>query len=302
MTPSRRLAPALGVTGSGRLFERRLTMILRDHVPCRLTIPGLFGAGLLVLLALPSWTIADPPDDRDRPIVASGEGVLVARPTPVDDREVALADDDDDDTDKPAATQKGPRVKGVKPPKTEKDPTAPGSGKGKIRIEIDLSELEKSLGPDSEFARKLEELGPAIEKAMKQKFGPGSEFETRMKELGERMDKKFGPGSEFETKMKELGERMEKKFGPGSEFETKMKEKSKGEGQDRDGSAARGKAPTHELPNPSPRPSPRPGRSSREERIKDLESRINKLMLELKRLKADDEKDDEPRGGADKLR
>ena len=31
-------------------------MILRDHVPCRLTPSGLLGAGLLTLLALPSWT------------------------------------------------------------------------------------------------------------------------------------------------------------------------------------------------------------------------------------------------------
>ena len=33
-------APALGVSVSGRSFERRLTMILRDGVPCRLTLPG----------------------------------------------------------------------------------------------------------------------------------------------------------------------------------------------------------------------------------------------------------------------
>jgi beta-lactamase regulating signal transducer with metallopeptidase domain len=303
MTPSQRLAPALGVTGSGRLFERRLTMILRDHVPCRLSVPGIFGAGLLVLLALPSWTIADPPDDSNRPVVASDEGTLVARSTAVAGREGALADDDDDDDgpDEPASTQKGPRAKAVKPRQTEKDPTTPGAGKGKIKIEIDLSDLEKSLGPDSEFAKQLEQLGPAVEKAVQQKFGPGSEFETKMKELGERMEKKFGPGSEFETKMKELGERMEKKFGPGSEFEKKMKEKAKEE-QDRKATGAGGKAPTGELPDAASRPSPRPGRSSREERIKDLESRINKLMLELKRLKADDQEEDEPRGGANKLR
>ena len=53
-------APALGVAGSGRFFERRLTMILHDHVPCRLSPLGLLGACLLVLFALPSWSAANP--------------------------------------------------------------------------------------------------------------------------------------------------------------------------------------------------------------------------------------------------
>ena len=52
------LAPTLGVAGSGRFFERRLTMILHDHVPCRLSPLGLLGACLLVLFALPSWSAA----------------------------------------------------------------------------------------------------------------------------------------------------------------------------------------------------------------------------------------------------
>ena len=49
-------APTLSVTGSGHFFERRLTMILREHVPCRLSPAGLLGACLLLLLALPSWS------------------------------------------------------------------------------------------------------------------------------------------------------------------------------------------------------------------------------------------------------
>ena len=49
-------APALGITGSGRFFERRLTMILRDRVSCGVSPLILLSAGLLALLALPSWT------------------------------------------------------------------------------------------------------------------------------------------------------------------------------------------------------------------------------------------------------
>ena len=53
-------APALGVAGSGRFFERRLTMILRDRrlLPCLAAV--LLAACLLALLALPSWTLARP--------------------------------------------------------------------------------------------------------------------------------------------------------------------------------------------------------------------------------------------------
>ena len=53
-------APMLGVASSGRFLERRLTMILHDHVSCRLSPLGLLGACLLVLFALPSWSAANP--------------------------------------------------------------------------------------------------------------------------------------------------------------------------------------------------------------------------------------------------
>ena len=53
-------APALGIAGSGRFFERRLTMILRDRVSCGVSPLILLTAGLLALLALPSWTHATP--------------------------------------------------------------------------------------------------------------------------------------------------------------------------------------------------------------------------------------------------
>src|SRR5262249_52938010 len=53
-------APGLGAAGSGRSFERRLTMILHDNVSCRLSPLGLLGAFLLLVFALPSWSAATP--------------------------------------------------------------------------------------------------------------------------------------------------------------------------------------------------------------------------------------------------
>src|SRR5262249_61231851 len=60
LSAARSPAPALGAAGSGRFFERRLTMILHDHVPCRLSLLGFLAACLLVLFALPSWLSAKP--------------------------------------------------------------------------------------------------------------------------------------------------------------------------------------------------------------------------------------------------
>lgn len=64
LTPSKAPALVLGVTRAGEFFERRLSMIVREHVPNRLSFPALLGAGLLVLVGLPSWTLADPPADE----------------------------------------------------------------------------------------------------------------------------------------------------------------------------------------------------------------------------------------------
>jgi hypothetical protein len=48
--------PALGMGSARQAFERRLTMIMRDRVPCRVPRLGLIGIGLLVLLVLPCWS------------------------------------------------------------------------------------------------------------------------------------------------------------------------------------------------------------------------------------------------------
>jgi beta-lactamase regulating signal transducer with metallopeptidase domain len=52
-------APALGMSSSARqVFERRLTMIMRDQVPCKVPLLGLVVIGLLGLAALPGWSQA----------------------------------------------------------------------------------------------------------------------------------------------------------------------------------------------------------------------------------------------------
>ncbi|HEV3082344.1 MAG TPA: M56 family metallopeptidase [Gemmataceae bacterium] len=49
--------PALGMNGSARqVFERRLTMIMRDHIPHRMPYAGALAIALLALLAIPGWS------------------------------------------------------------------------------------------------------------------------------------------------------------------------------------------------------------------------------------------------------
>jgi beta-lactamase regulating signal transducer with metallopeptidase domain len=50
-------APALGMrSGARQVLERRLTMIMRDRVSCRVPVFGFAGVALLALLALPGWS------------------------------------------------------------------------------------------------------------------------------------------------------------------------------------------------------------------------------------------------------
>jgi beta-lactamase regulating signal transducer with metallopeptidase domain len=49
--------PALGISSAARQdFERRLTMIMRDRVPCRVPFVGLLAIGVLALVSLPGWS------------------------------------------------------------------------------------------------------------------------------------------------------------------------------------------------------------------------------------------------------
>jgi beta-lactamase regulating signal transducer with metallopeptidase domain len=51
------LAPALGMSGGARqAFERRLTMIMGERVPCKVPVMGIVALGLLGLVALPGWS------------------------------------------------------------------------------------------------------------------------------------------------------------------------------------------------------------------------------------------------------
>ena len=59
-------APAVGMGASARhLFERRLTMILRERVPCRAPLVGLALIGLLGVAVLPGWTSGQAPAPTD---------------------------------------------------------------------------------------------------------------------------------------------------------------------------------------------------------------------------------------------
>jgi beta-lactamase regulating signal transducer with metallopeptidase domain len=259
MSMARVPAPALGAAGSGRFFERRLTMILHGHTSCRLSPLALLTACLLVLFALPSWSTANP---AARPV----EEKAVASFVPTDDVVSAAsikdddddaddddADDDDDDADdddddasiakakadieKAKAALKKAEADIRKKAKADgKKAKADGKDqKGDFEFDFDFSKLgeiiekaiEGNFGPD--FEKKMEELGERIEKEIEDKFGP--DFEKKMEEFGEKfgkdMEAKFGPGSDFEKKMKELGEGLEAKLGPGSDFEKKMKELGK---------------------------------------------------------------------------
>src|SRR5262245_56580939 len=55
-------APALGMRGSRRDFERRLIMIMRDSVPCKAPILGLVAIGVLALAVLPGLSLSQQAD------------------------------------------------------------------------------------------------------------------------------------------------------------------------------------------------------------------------------------------------
>ena len=115
---ARSAAPALGVAGSGRFFERRLTMILRDHVSCRVSPLLLLAACLLALLAL---AVLDPRQagradrpDQEPPSMRSGSQPKIPPSATIDDDDDeteddddATDDDDDDDDDDQESADEG---------------------------------------------------------------------------------------------------------------------------------------------------------------------------------------------------
>jgi beta-lactamase regulating signal transducer with metallopeptidase domain len=318
-SPAAAPAPSLGVAGSARSFERRLTMILGDRVACRVPAPGLLGAALLTLLALPSWTLAEPArgDDEPKGAVTTTRTVTADARIVDDDDDVAVVvvddDDDDDDDDAKLAKEKAEKKAIAKEKakaekakaKIVKDKAEAKGGKAdakkEVRIEMRLD--DKDFGPD--FEKRMEAFG----KEMEAKFGPGSEFEKKMKAMGKEMEFKFGPGSKFEIEMKTLGEDMAKEFGPGSEFEKKMKafeglkgkaeEKVKEGAKDREKMAADAKAKAEDRVREVRVRAERATRARAEaasvrkaRRIEMLEAQIKKMSEELKRLKAEDDEDE----------
>jgi beta-lactamase regulating signal transducer with metallopeptidase domain len=90
------VAPAVGVGGDGRRdFQRRLTMIMREQVPCRSSGRGKLAAVVLALAALPGWVLAADDEPARGGLDVDGDGVVVVADelTPADlDREKKLKD------------------------------------------------------------------------------------------------------------------------------------------------------------------------------------------------------------------
>lgn len=72
-------APALGVGGDRDDFQRRLTMIMRESVACRLPRKSLLAIGVLALLVVPGWSLGDGAEENAAPAAATGKplGVLL---------------------------------------------------------------------------------------------------------------------------------------------------------------------------------------------------------------------------------
>jgi beta-lactamase regulating signal transducer with metallopeptidase domain len=359
--PARPPSPALGVSGAGRFFERRLTMILRDHVPCHLSLTGLLGTGLLGLIAFPAWSAPDPPapaapesavtraaltylalvgdddadDDEDGARdLAKVQAERAARDAARTAREAARVERQAKQAEA-QALRAAERAKGKKPTDSaDKAETSKGGLANKRelirKLSLDLTgkaptpaEVEEFLADDSPRAtpklverllakaKKPSEPGKIVEypdaerwrKLSEQRIKrSGPAFEKSMEEMGRKLEKemteKFGPGSDFEKKMKAMGKEMAEKLGPGSEFEAKMKEIGKLVDQKVKSAleTSRGAEASAAKPSPDARPKPkastRPAAStrSREARIKELESKLDQIRDELKRLKegADD--------------
>jgi beta-lactamase regulating signal transducer with metallopeptidase domain len=232
-------APTLGVAGSGRFFEQRLTMILHDRVRCRLSPLALLGATLLVLFALPSWLVANaaiPSVEEQLASLsnarASGHGIVTSVFDDDDDKAVkrkkdaddddddADDDDDDDDDDKAAARAKAEAEVEAARAKLEAAQAKLEAAKAQADSSKNKAQKSKSKDKKSEKEFDFNFDFSGIQKEIESKLGP--EFEKKMEELGEKiakeMEAKFGP--DFEKKMEALGDEIESKFGP--EFEKKM--------------------------------------------------------------------------------
>jgi len=290
LSPTGSTAPALGVAGTGRSFERRLTMILQNRVDRRISLPGILIAFLLAVLALPSWTLADPPHaETALPNVATIHSNLTSALEAIDNDDDEDKDDDDDEDDK--AKEKAAR------PKTDQESSKKMSAMEK--------EMAAKFGPGSDFAKKMEALG----KEMEANFGPGSDFAKQMEAMGREMETKFGPSSDFAKKIAEAGEKMAKSMNDDDSDDDKAesklaKLKAKAELDKRQAERAKAESSKAKLKADAKakaegRAKAKPAPDKRARRIEQLESRIDEMRAELKKLKAEskpeseDEEDDD---------
>jgi beta-lactamase regulating signal transducer with metallopeptidase domain len=297
-------SPALGMAGTGRSFERRLTMILKDRVERHISMPSLLLASLLAALALPSWTFAAPAAAQDpKPSPDPKVDVIVVDTPEIEVRDfvVTVDDDDDDDDDK----------KKVEDKKKSDDKKATKKKKATKSTEDDAKALEKQreaieakFGPGSEFAKTMEALGKDIEA----KFGDDSDFAKKMEALGKEMEAKFGPDSSF---AKDLEKSIQEKLNnhdadptkPKYRVEARVKaSKAKAEADKGKAEAGKGKIevlttkPKFEVKVDTRRD---PGKDliekvvteRRAQRIEAIQSAIDQLQQELKSLKAETAKD-----------
>jgi beta-lactamase regulating signal transducer with metallopeptidase domain len=334
--------PALGVAGTGRSFERRLVMILRDRVSHHASKTGILAATLLAVVSLPSWTLAEP---------NRAEAVRASSTSSSPDPEIApiliehvaiVADDDDDDDDAPKTSKKQTATKTKKSETKTKAKATRKSDDPEARVREALGpdfekrmealgekigkEMELKFGPGSDFEKKMEAFGKEMEekfgpefekkmealgKEMEEKFGPefqkkmekfgkemegkfGPEFQKKMEAFGKEMEGKFGPGSDFTKEMTELGERLAKELGPGSEFADQMKDLEKLKAKAKDTAAkAKTQASQPKATRSPVAAKPKATASKQAKRIEALESQIEELMKELKKLKADGDEDED---------
>ncbi|HMF12643.1 MAG TPA: M56 family metallopeptidase, partial [Gemmataceae bacterium] len=82
------LAPALGMSGSRRDFERRLVMVMRDSVPCKTPVLGLVAIGVLALGVLPGLSLSQQAEKPKKIVEKQQPAQTETTPVPVQVNEV----------------------------------------------------------------------------------------------------------------------------------------------------------------------------------------------------------------------
>jgi bla regulator protein BlaR1 len=181
-------APALGVGGDRDDFQRRLTMIMRESVACRVPRKALLAVGALALLTIPGWSLGDPPAEPDavQPIAKADDslGVLLSEDLKFDvevlNKLLATAADGDRDKKlEELEAQIQAILKEIKALKTDKAKgEAPKAAanfdaqraraeleRAMVQVERAKVDVEKAL---ADAAKKLKEEMPQREAAMEQ--------------------------------------------------------------------------------------------------------------------------------------